>query len=125
MTEQEMINQIEELQAQLVALKAMTRGQKQAKRLAFPKKSKYYREQHVMFDHTTVELLSKLIRNEFFPRHVTLPKMDDAMYAQYSEYFEKIIEIMAEIKKARLLAQTGQAADTSRQKGQGENNTNE
>ena len=28
-------------------------------------------------------------------------------------------------KKARLLAQTGQTADTSLQKGQGENNTNE
>ena len=34
-------------------------------------------------------------------------------------------QLIRQIKKARLLAQTGQTADTSRQKGQGENNTNE
>ena len=34
-------------------------------------------------------------------------------------------QLIRQIKKARLLAQTGQTADTSQQKGQGENNTNE
>lgn len=34
-------------------------------------------------------------------------------------------QLIRQIKKARLLAQTGQTAEVNRQKGQGENNTND